>query len=691
MKRRKFIAVSGLLASALALPKRLFSSAPGDAGLDAKARDLAAEMTFEEKIAMMAGKLSFLAPSIPGPYQAVETPGCPRLGIPGIRFVDGSRGIRFEGSTCFPAAMARGASWDPALEQRVGEAIGYEGRAQGANFFAGVCVNVLRHPRWGRSQETFGEDPHHLGRMGVAVVTGVQHHMMACAKHLAGNSIDRSRHYVDVRMNERTLREIYLPHFQDCVNAGVASIMSAYNSLNGEQCGHSKHLLKEILKGEWGFLGLVISDFGLGIKKTVPAANAGCDVEMDRRRHYGFKLKLAVKNGRVPMENIDDAVRRNVREQLRFLPLESRKDYDLAKVGGKEHAALAREVEQKSLVLLKNENQALPLERGKIKTIALIGELADTLNLGDTGSTWVTPPYAITPLQGITRAAGSEIKIIHQTGQDLESARQAAAQADAVVVVTGITRKDEGEGFDRKGLGLAPREEELILAMAEANARCVVVLEGGGAITMERWRDRAAAIIMAWYPGMEGGNAIADALFGDINPSGKLPIVFPKSEDQLYPFDNVSKLVEYGYYHGYRYFDRQGLEPAFPFGFGLSYTQYKYGNLKLSAKKISKAGTILASVDITNIGGRPGEEIAQLYVGCQGSRVDRPVKDLKAFAKVYLKPGETKTAQLEVPVEKLGYYDDGSGKWMVEEMEYLVYVGPSSKKESLLTDSFKVV
>ncbi len=691
MKRRKFIAVSGMLASAWALPKRLFAAAAGSDRLDAKARELVSQMTFDEKIAMMAGKLGFLAPSIPGPYQAVETPGCPRLGIPGIRFADGSRGIRFEGSTCFPAAIARGASWDPALEQRVGEAIGYEGRARGANFFAGVCINVLRHPRWGRSQETFGEDPHHLGRMGVAVIIGAQNHMMACAKHFAGNSIDRSRHYVDIRMDERTLREIYLPHFQDCVNAGVASIMNAYNSLNGEQAGHSKHLLKEILKGEWAFPGFVISDFGRGIKATVPAANAGCDVEMDRRRQYGIKLKLAVAAGQVPMENIDDAVRRQVREQLRFLPLESRKDYDLSKVGGTKHAALSREVEQKAIVLLKNENQALPLERAEIKTIAVIGDLADKLNLGDTGSTWVTPPYAITPLQGITRAAGSEIKIIHHNGLDLEAARQAAKQADAAVVITGITRLDEGEGHDRLGLGLAPKEEDLILAMAEANPRCIVVLEGGGAITMERWRDRPAAIMMAWYPGMEGGNAIADVLFGDINPSGKLPMVFPKSEDQLYPFDNVSKVVEYGYYHGYRYFDRQGLEPAFPFGFGLAYTQYKYANLKLSGKKIGKTGKIIAQVDITNIGARPGEEIAQLYLGYQGSKVERPVKDLKAFAKVYLKPGETGTAQFEVPVEKLAYYDDGSGKWIVEEMEYLVYVGPSSKKESLLSDSFKVV
>jgi beta-glucosidase len=688
MDRRTFLTTAGAVsAAALAgLPARAGALA-GDE-IARRTAELVSQMSLDEKIAMMAGT--------PGPFTKVDwkapfftnhTPGCERLGIPGIRFVDGSRGIRFPGATCFPSAIARGAGWDPTLETRVGQVIGYEGRAGGANFFGGVCINLLRHPSWGRAQETFGEDPHHIGRMGAAVVTGVQHHMMACTKHFAGNSIERIRNFVDVRMDERTLREIYLPHFKACVDAGTASIMNAYNTVNGEPCAQNRHLLREILKDEWGFKGFVLSDFG-SIKATVPSARNGCDVEMPSRVFYDWKLKAAVRSGRVPMAAIDEAVSRQIGQHLRFIHLEDSKDYDRGKLGGAEHAAVARESAQKGMVLLKNDGGVLPLKRAAIKKLAVIGELADTVNLGATGSTAFDPAYVIKPLDGIRRAAGSAIEVVYDEGP---GARAAAAGADAVVVIVGLTWRDENEGHDRLNLGLSAKHEALIQEAAAANPHCVVVIVGGSAVTMESWRDQVPAILMAWYSGMEGGNAIADIIFGDVNPSGKLPIVFPKSLDQLPEFNNKELTVHYGYYHGYRWFDRQGLEPAFPFGFGLSYTRYEYANLRLAETTVGRSGTVVAEVDVRNAGKMAGEEVVQLYVGYKGSRVDRPVKDLRAFTRVALGPGESKRVRLEVPAQSLAYYNPESAAWEVEEIEYTVSVGPSSRAADLLPASLRIM
>ncbi len=689
MDRRDFVKTACIQAAAAAVCAGPALEAGGE-NLNGKARALVAKMTLDEKIALMAGEPTlFTRVDRSDPYRTNNTPGCERLGIPGIRFVDGSRGIRFEGATCFPAAIARGATWDPELEERVGNVIGYEGRAGGANFFGGVCINLLRHPSWGRSQETFGEDPFHLGRMGSAVVRGVQKHMMACTKHFAGNSIDRSRHWVDVRMDERTLREIYLPHFKACVDAGTASIMNAYNTLNGVPCAHNKRLLREILNQEWGFEGFVLSDFG-SMKRTILSANAGCSVEMDRRLHYDWKLKLAVLAGRVPESNINEAVTRIIGQQLRFIHLEKSADYDIGKLGSPEHASVAREVANKSMVLLKNENQTLPLDRAKIKSIAVIGELANKVNLGATGSTAFNPSYVVVPLEGIKRAAGESIDVVYEDGGDMAAAERAAASADAVLVVAGLTYKDENEGNDRLRLSLSDEQEHMIGRMAAVNPRCIVAVIAGGAVTMEAWRKKVPAILMAWYSGMEGGNAMADIIFGDVNPSGKLPIVFPKSKDQLPEFDNISPVVKYGYYHGYRWFDKHGLEPAIAFGYGLSYTSYRYDNLQLADTTITRDGVLKVSVEVTNTGELPGEEVVQMYVGYKGSRVDRPVKDLKGFTRVSLDPGEKKSVSLALRAQDLAYYDVGSAGWKIEELEYILYLGSSSRREDLLEMSFSV-
>jgi beta-glucosidase len=292
-----------------------------------------------------------------------------RLGVPAVRFTDGPRGVSLNHSTCFPVSMSRGAAFDAELEERIGDVIGIEGRSQGANHFGGVCINLLRHPGWGRAQETYGEDQFHLGVMGVALTRGVQRHIMACAKHYACNSIEESRFFVNVKIDERTLREIYLPHFKKCVDAGVASIMSAYNKVNGHLCGHNEVLLKKILKEDWGFEGFVVSDFLWGVKNTVRAANAGLDIEMPIARFYGRKLKAAVKRGEVPEKNIDDSVLRVLRMKDKFSKVGVPGAYDKSKVACKEHTSLALEAARKGTVLLKNKNAALPLDREKIRPL----------------------------------------------------------------------------------------------------------------------------------------------------------------------------------------------------------------------------------------------------------------------------------------------------------------------------------
>jgi len=669
--------------------------------LEQRVRDIVSRMSLEEKVGEMSANTPLLAHLVMIPRYnkwPYRSGGNRRLGVPRLKFSDGPRGVVMGNSTCFPVSMARGATFDPELEERVGSVMGYEARAQGANFFGGVCINLLRHPGWGRAQETFGEDPHHLGVMGTAMIRGVQKHMMACAKHYAMNSIEQSRFFVDVRADERTLREVYLPHFKKCVDEGVASIMSAYNRVNGEWCGHNGPLLRGILKGEWGFEGFVISDFFWGVRDTVAAAKGGLDIEMPIARFYGKKLIKAVHEARAPARWIEEAVTRIVRQKLRFEKAGEPGGYDRNRIACQDHAQLALEAARKSIVLLKNDGPLLPLDLSGLKSIAVIGRLADKVNLGDMGSSRVRPPYAVTPLAGIKRAAGDGVEVVYQSGKNLGAAKRAAARADAVVMVAGLTSKQEGEylpviemGGDRTDLRLPGGQEELIKEIAGENKNCIVVLEGGSAIIMEAWKGKVPAIMMIWYPGMEGGTALADVIFGKVNPSGKLPVTFPASTDQLPPFDTKAKKVEYGYFHGYRLMDKQGCESAFPFGFGLCYTGYEYSNLRVESNEVAKDGSIEVSVDVTNTGEMAGEEVAQLYVGCKGSAVERAVKELKGFRRVLLQPGETKTVTFTLPVSELAYYSLEKKSWVVEPIEYQVRAGSSSADKDLLPEeTFRV-
>jgi beta-glucosidase len=651
----------------------------------------------------------------------------PRLGIPGVRFVDGPRGIIMKGATTFPVSMARGASWDPALEERIGDVIGRELRALGGNFFGGVCINLLRHPAWGRAQETYGEDPRHLGVLGAALARGVQRHVMACVKHYALNSMENARFKLDVTIGARALHEVYLPHFKMVVDAGVAAVMSAYNSLNGEWCGQNRPLLTGILKEQWGFSGFVVTDFIFGLRDARLAALSGQDIEMPFSMRFHRELEDLVRRGEVPLARIDDAALRILRQQVRFAQGRDPASYPREIVGCAAHRQVAREAAQKSIVLLKNEGPVLPL--AGLRRLAVVGRLAAKPNTGDGGSSNTQPAHVVTPLDGLRAALGDDA-VVFDDGGDPARAAQAARSADAAVVVAGLTHEDEGEyippdmipmfaptfpqptaaeapiaekilpghgaqeggfspGGDRERLTLRPRDEQLIRTVAAANPRTVVVLMVGSSVITETWRAQVNAILVLWYPGMEGGHALADVLLGRVNPGGRLPCTFPKSAGDLPFFDRNATRITYDLWHGYRKLARDGTMAAFPFGFGLSYTTWTHSNLQLARKQLGSSDTLQATVDVSNTGTVSGDDVVQLYVSACGSGVERAARELKTFARVTLAPGETRQVALSVPVADLAYYDASRG-WVVEPVEYEVVIARHAQDDSGLTARFQV-
>lgn len=673
--------------------------------IEKTAESILREMTLKEKIAQMDGD----QPLVRGllemmtRYNREPIPGGEnfRLGVPGIRFSDGPRGVAMYRSTCFPCSMARGAGWDIDLEERIGAAMGIEARVQGANFLGSVCINLLRHPAWGRAQETYGEDPLLLGEMGAAAVRGIQRHVMACVKHFACNSLENTRFKIDVSIDERTLRELYLPHFKRCVDEGAASVMSAYNKVNGRYCGENPYLLTDILRGEWGFRGIVVSDFVFGLYDGRKGVEAGLDIEMPFRRAYGKKLKTLVESGAVDEALVDSAVKRILELKLRFAA-ENRdeREYTRDKLVSSEHTALAKEAAEKSMVLLKNTGSLLPLDCRKPLEIAVVGSLAGRSNIGDRGSSSVHPPYAVSPLEGLRtyiRGRGVETppRIRTYPGSDPRKAAALAKEADICIVVTGYTWRDEGErmmnrGGDRTSLRLPEKEETYIRAVTEVQPRTVVVIESGSAVIMEPWINGAAAVIMAWYPGMEGGNALAEILFGAVNPSGKLPFAVPKREEDLPFFDPAALAIRYEYYHGYRKLQKEGIEPAFPFGFGLSYTEYTYSDARLDRKQYNRDDSALLTVTVMNTGPRAGSEIIQVYASQLQPTVDRPRMELCAFRRVHLAAGEKKTVEFTIPMNRLAYFEAESNSWKTDSGEYAFFTGGSSEISGLLETRFSV-
>ncbi len=674
---------------------------------DEKAKNIVGKLTLEQKVSLMAGNIditelkeSDIMELVMGTEEGAhynvtpyEAGGLDEHGVPPMKFCDGPRGVVCgnDQTTCFPVSMARGATFNSDLEEEIGHAIGREVRAFGGNLFAGVCINMPYNPGWGRSQETYGEETYQIGRMGAALVKGVQSEdVMACVKHFAFNDMENARFKVSVTCDQRTEQEVYLPHFKDCIDAGAASIMSSYNRYNGVQCGHHKYLLSQVLKKEWGFDGFVMSDFCWGVLDTVEAANGGQDMEMLWTKYFGKHLVQAVKDGFVPESRIDDAATRIVRTILAFD--EGHKEYDMSVVGSKEHIALAKRAAEEAITLVKNKD-VLPLDKS-VKKLAVVGKLADAAVIGDHGSSWVRPPYVITPLQGIKKAV-PEAEILYSDGSDLEEVKKLAGDADAVIYVVGYDHDDEGEfisddtvdnytgsiGGDRKkGLGLHDDDVKLLQETGSVNEKSVVVLIGGNMIMMTDWIDKVNSVLMAYYPGMEGGTALAEILFGDVNPSGKLPFVVPVSEADIPKVDWEATDQYYEYYHGYTRLDKNGVKPLVPYGFGLSYTTFSID----SPNACVEGDELVAKVKVTNTGDRDGAEVVQLYVGFENSAVDRPLRQLRGFEKVFLKAGESKEVTVKTPLEKLKYYNPVEREWVLEKMKYQIYLGSSEALEDLV-------
>ncbi len=678
-----------------------FNTAKPDPAIEAEVDGLLQNLTLEEKVHMMSGHgFHYFFTQVDnrqfGQRAYAAGSGCERLGIEPLYFSDGPRGVRHkEATTCFPVPMARAATFDLDLEERIGKAMGIEARALGVTLSGSICINLLRHPGWGRAQETYGEDPYQLGEFGAALCRGVQsHNVIATVKHLAVNSVENTRFKIDVNVDERTLREVYLPHFKRTLDAGCGSVMSAYNKVNGEYCAHNRHLLTDILKGDWGFNGFVHSDWVLGVH-GVDAAEAGLDIENPEGVKFGAKLVAAVNDGSVSAEAVDQAVRRILRTQMRFDRASDPREYSTEDLACEEHVALAREAAEKSIVLLKNDG-VLPFDRERLSTLAVIGQLADVENLGDKGSSRVTPPYSVTILDGLRKLVGADVEILFDDGSDLERTAAVASKADAVLCVAGFTWKEEGEfipgdealddtdpnrrstsGGDRYHLRLTSEDEALIAKIGAAHGKVAVALVGGSAIMMNAWQDDVGAIAMTWYSGMEGGTAIARMLFGDCVPSGKLPFTVPKDEADLPFFDPTALEIEYGPLHGYTKLDAEGIEAAYPFGFGLSYSQFEY-----SAATVVHAGDeIVVEAVVTNSGSLRADEIAQCYVGFPGSEVGRPVKLLRGFDRITLDPGESVTASFTIAPRDLAYYDVGSKSWRIENIRYAFYVAGSSRTD----------
>lgn len=664
-----------------------------------------AEASLTEKVAMMSGHGFFKLYGVNRIWGADPYPaggGIDRIGLPPLYFTDGPRGVARNSSTAFPCTMARGASFDPDLERRIGEVMGIEARAQGCTLSGAVCMNLLRHPAWGRAQETYGEDSHHMGVMGAALGLGIQaHNVIATVKHFALNSMENARFTVDVRIDERTLHEIYLPHFKYAIDAGVASVMSAYNQMNGEYTGQHRILLTDILRGEWGFGGFVHSDWVFGVRKVYGAA-AGLDVENPEPMVFGEKLVTAVEAGTVEPEVIDRACRRILITQYRFACAEDPlPEYSQDLVACDAHRALALEAAEKSAVLLTNSD-VLPLDRAATAKLAVLGRLAALENTGDNGSSRVRPPYVVTPLQGLQRMLGDDA-ILTGDESDLDKARACAAAADAVVVVVGYTAEEEGEyipgdialgqgtgsaaeaygeakqatgpiGGDRDVLSLPAEQVALIEAACSCGKPVVVVIVAGSAVMVEEWIERPQAVLQTFYAGMEGGTALARLIFGQVSPSGKLPFTVATDAAHYPFFDKTAAEIKYDYWHGYHKLEQDEISPRFAFGHGLSYARFVYRALAIH----SRATKIDVSVAVRNDGDVPAAEIVQVYVGFPGSVKPRARKSLKSFARVDLAPGETQVVRLPVAVDDLRYRDPVTHDWKLESGEHRIIVGRSS-------------
>ncbi len=692
--------------------------------IEKRVEDALSRMTLEEKVAILHAQSKF------------SSAGVPRLGIPEVWCTDGPHGIRPEvlwdewdqagwtndSCTAFPALTCLAATWNPEMSALYGKSIGEEARYREKDILLGPGVNIYRTPLNGRNFEYMGEDPYLSSRMVVPYIEEVQKNgVAACVKHFALNNQEAHRHGIDVEVDDRALNEIYLPAFKAAVQEGGAwAVMGAYNKYKGEHCCHNRYLLNDILKRDWAFDGVVVSDWG-GTHDTKQAAENGLDMEFGSwtdglswgasNAYDNYYLAAPyldmLRKGEASTATLDDKARRVLRLIFRTA-MNTRKPF--GSLNSPEHLAAARRIAGEGMVLLKNEGGVLPIDLGRAKTIAVVGENAIKMMTVGGGSSSLKVRHEYTPLEGIRAAAAGKAEVIYErgyvgdvtgdyngvkTGQDLSESRSeaqliadaaaAARKADAVIFVGGLNKSNhqDCEGDDRLQYGLPYAQDKVIGALAEANPNLAVVIVSGNAVAMP-WIDRVPAVLEAWFSGSEAGNALADVVFGAVNPSGKLPFTFPvRLEDNgahtlgEYPGADKVKYNE-SIFVGYRWHDKEQLKPLFAFGHGLSYTAFAVGNVKADRTTLAPNGSIRISADVTNTGDRAGAEVVQLYIGDEQSSLPRPVKELKGFQKVSLNPGQTRTVTFEITLGMLQYYDDAKGAWVAEPGAFTAYVGAAS-------------
>ena len=688
-----------------------WAQAKSEQATQAKINSIVKKLTLEEKIAMLHANGIFSAA------------GVPRLGIPQLMTDDGPLGVRedvkegwgsanltTDSATFFPNGSALAATWNPELAYRFGHDMGEEAKARGKSIMLAPAFNICRTPLCGRTYEYYSEDPFLNARLAVQSVKGIQsQHVAACVKHYAVNNQEIERGRVSVDVDERTLREIYLPAFKAAITEGNAwTIMSAYNKLRGSYCSENTYLLQKILKGEWKFKGIVISDWG-GTHSTVNAANNGLDLEMGsgpKYNNYFFADKLldSVKAGKVSEKVIDEKVRRILWVMYHTTMSENQ---PAGKLNTPEHSKTVYDIAAESIVLLKNEKHLLPLNTSGIKSIAVIGDNATrTFHLGGFGA-GVKAKYEVTALAGLQSRLGSSVTINYAQGYSgvyrparrnapatvvktdstlIPNAVAAAKSSDIAILFVGGNRDYESEGRDRPDLSLPFNEQALIDTVTTVNPNTIVVVVGGAPYDIGKIKQNNSTIVWSWYNGSENGNALADVLIGKINPSGKLPFTFPAQlKDSpahaldAYPGANLEVNYKEGILVGYRWFDTKKIEPLYCFGYGLSYTDYKYSGFFTNKKSYASSETITATLKVKNTGKYAGKETVQLYVSKPGSVVERADKELKAFKKVSIAPGETASVTLNIPVKDLAYYDTTGSKWVVEPGKYKLLAGTSSR------------
>lgn len=665
--------------------------------------ELVSQMTIKEKAALCIGGSAWCTTSVR------------RLGIPEIVMTDGPHGLRRVENvneshniaslkesipaTCFPTASALAASWDVELIKEVGETIGEECIAQDVDIILGPGNNMKRTPLCGRNFEYFSEDPYLGGDLSAAFINGVQSKGVgATLKHFIANNQEYKRNTMSSEVDERTLREIYLRAFEIAIKKSRPwAVMCSYNKLNGTYCSESYELLTQILREEWKFDGIVMSDWG-AIHDRIKALKAGVDLEMPGPKKNSFKqLMTAIRNGELDEEILSKTAKRILKTIVRrYKVKEDKRDFD-ANI----HHSIARKTASESMVLLKNEGDILPIEKPEL--IAIIGKAAKNPKIQGGGSSLVTPTNVDIPYEEIKKIAEGS-KILYEEGYTMEDelnqemidrAKDVAKIAKIALLFIALPPNKEFESYDRDDMHLSKQQVELIKSVSSVQPNTVVILNNGSPISMREWIDDVPGVLQAWLMGQGGGKAVADILFGRINPSGKIAETFPvKLSDNPayinYPGENDRVIYGEGIFVGYRYYDKKQVDVQFPFGYGLSYTTFEYSNLKVSSSKFRDIDGLALTVDVTNTGKMAGKEIVQLYVMDRESKLARPIKELKRFAKVDLRPGETKTVSFNLDMQDFAYYSPQHKSWVTENGEFDIMVGKSSR-EICLTNRVNLI